>query len=85
MFEQTHHIFPIYDQSEKQNILPISEFLAKKIVSLKKSYSTSNDPDEKREIVATLIFHQSALLLLALSFFVESPELTDLAKEIFRN
>ncbi len=85
MFEQTHHIFPIYDQTEKQSIIPIAEFLAKKIVALKKSYSTSDDSEEKREIIATLTFHQSALLLLALSFLMDSPELTELAKEIFRN
>lgn len=85
MFESNQHIFPIYDQTEKQSIIPIAEFLAKKIVALKKSYSTSDDYEEKREIIATLIFHNSALLLLSLSFFVESPELAELAKETFRN
>lgn len=85
MFESNQHIFPIYDQTERQSIIPIAEFLAKKIVALKKSYSTSDDSEEKREIIATLIFHNSALLLLSLSFFAESPELAELAKEIFRN
>jgi hypothetical protein len=85
MFDKSVHVFPIYDQNENESNIPIAVFLAKKIVALKKSYSTSNDPDEKWEIIATLTFHQSALLLLALSFFVESPELTELAKETFRN
>ena len=84
MYEDTH-LFPTYDQSNNENIAPIAIFVAKKIVSLKKSLATSSDSDERNEIQTLLMFHQSVLLLLCLSFFTEAQELTDLAKEIFRN
>jgi hypothetical protein len=84
MYEDTH-LFPTYDQSSNENIAPIAIFVAKKIIALKKSFMTSCDKDEQDEIQTTLMFHQSALLLLCLSFFTEPQELTDLAKEIFRN
>ena len=84
MYEDTH-LFPTYDPSSNESITPIAIFVAKKIVSLKKSLITSCDSDERNEIQITLIFHQSVLLLLCLSFFTEAQVLTDLAKEIFRN
>jgi hypothetical protein len=84
MYSDTH-LFPTYDRQTSESIIPIATFVAKNIVALKKSFSTSGDADEKSEILATLIFHQSALLLLTMSFLAEENELTDLAKEIFRN
>ena len=84
MYADTH-LLPTYDQSSNENIAPIAIFVAKKIVSLKKSFMTSQDSDERNEIQTTLMFHQSVLLLLCLSFFTETQERTDLAKEIFRN
>jgi hypothetical protein len=45
---------------------------------------TSCDNDERNEIQTTLMFYQSALILLTLSFFTEETEITDLAKEIVR-
>ena len=83
-YDDTHFI-PTYDRQSNENIVPVSLFVAKKIATLKKSFATSTDADEKDEIVATILFHQSTLLILCLSFFTESPELTDIAKEIFRN
>lgn len=85
MYDADAHIFPIFERNETESIIPIAVFLARKIVALKKSFATSNDVDEKSEILATLIFYQSALLLLSLSYLTEATELTDLAKEIFRN
>ncbi len=79
------HFFPTYDRQSNESIVPIVMFVAKKIATLKKSFATSTDADEKNEIIATMLFHQSTLLILCLSFFTESPELTDIAKEIFRN
>ena len=79
------HLFPIYVSAADQSVVSIAAFVARKIVALKKSHATSNDADERNEIVATLMFHQSALLLLTLSCLTEETELTDLAKEIFRN
>jgi len=85
MFIEDQHLFPTYDHHSNESIIPIATFIAKKIVSLKKSFMTSCDNDERNEIQSTLMFHQSALILLTLSFFLEDAELTDLAKEIFRN
>jgi hypothetical protein len=84
MYKDTH-LFSTYDRRTSERIIPIATFDAKNIVALKKSFSTSNDADEKSEILATLIFHQSALLLLTMSFLTEETELIDLVKEIFRN
>ena len=84
MFIEDQHLFPTYDHNSSESIIPIATFIAKKIVSLKKSFITSCDSDERNEILSTLIFHQSALILLTLSFFTEETELTDLAKEILR-
>ena len=84
MYEDTH-LFPTYDYHSNESIIPAATFIAKKIVALKKSFMTSQDSDERNEILSTLMFHQSVLLLLCLSFFTEAQELTDLAKEIFRN
>ena len=82
-YEDTHFI-PTYDRQSSDGIIPVVAFVAKRIATLKKSFVTSTDADEKNEIIATLLFHQSTLLMLCLSFFTESPELTDIAKEIFR-
>ena len=79
------HFIPTYDRQNNESIVPIVSFIARKIASLKKSFVTSNDADEKNEIIATMLFYQSALLILCLSFFTESPELTNIAKDIFRN
>lgn len=84
MYDDTH-LFPIYDRCSNESIIPIAAFIAKKIVALKKSYVTSTDVDERNEIIASLMFHETTLMLLSLSFFTEASELTDLAKEIFRN
>ena len=84
MYSDTH-LFPIYDRATNESIAPIAAFVARKIIALKKTFVTSNDADERNEIIAMLMFHQSALLLLTLSFLTEETELTDLAKEIFRN
>ena len=84
MYDADAHLFPIFERSETESIIPIAAFIAKKIVALKKSFATSTDADEKSEILSTLSFHQSALLLLSLSFLTEEKELTDLAKEIVR-
>jgi hypothetical protein len=83
-YDDTHFI-PTYDRQSNESIVPIVVFVAKKIATLKKSFATSTDADEKNEIFATMLFHQSTLLILCLSFFTESPELTDIAKDIFRN
>jgi len=85
MFIEDQHLFPTYDHHINESIIPIATFIAKKIVSLKKSFVTSCDSDERNEIQSTLIFYQSALILLTLSFFTEETELTDLAKEICRS
>ena len=85
MFIEDQHLFPTYDHHSNECIIPIATFIAKKIVSLKKSFTTSCDSDERNEILSTLMFYQSALMLLTLSFFTEEKELTDLAKEIYRN
>lgn len=79
------HFFPTYDRQSTENIVPVAVFVARKIASLKKSFVTSTDADERNEIIATMIFHQSVLFLLCLSFFTEATELTDIAKEIFRH
>lgn len=84
MYNPDTHLFPIYDRCSNESIIPIAAFIAKKIVALKKSYATSTDADERNEIIGMLIFYQSALIILCLSFFTEASELTDLAKEIFR-
>ena len=84
MYEDTH-LFPTYDYNNNESIIPAATFIAKKIAALKKSFMTSQDSDERNEIQTMLMFHQSVLLLLCLSFFTEAQELTDLAKEIFRN
>ena len=85
MFSDDQHLFPTYDHNNSESIIPVAAFIAKKIVSLKKSFMTSCDRDEREEIQSTLTLYQSALILLTLSFFTEQKELTDLAKEIFRN
>ena len=84
MFIEDQHLFPTYDHHRNESIIPIATFIAKKIVSLKKSLMTSCDNDERNEIQSSLVFYQSALILLTLSFFTEETELTDLAKEIVR-
>ena len=84
MFIEDQHLFPTYDHHNNESIIPIATFIAKKIMSLKKSFMTSCDSDERNEILSTLMFHQSALILLTLSFFTEETELTDLAKEVYR-
>jgi hypothetical protein len=78
------HFISTYDRQSSDSIIPVAAFVAKRIATLKNSFVTSTDADEKNEIIATLLFHQSTLLILCLSFFTESPELTDIAKEIFR-
>ena len=85
MFTEDQYLFPTYDHHSKESIIPLATFIANKIVSLKKSFMTSCDRDERNEILSTLMFHQSALILLTLSFFTEETELTDLAKEICRS
>jgi hypothetical protein len=85
MFIDDSHLFPAYEINNNASIIPIAAFIAKKIIALKKSFATSNDADEKNEIKSMIMFHQSALLLLCLSFFTEEKELTDLAKEMIRN
>ena len=84
MYEDTH-LFPTYNYHNNESIIPAATFIAKKIIALKKSFMTSQDSDERDEVQTMLMFHQSVLLLLCLSFFTETQELTDLAKEIFRN
>ena len=85
MFVEDSHLFPTYEISKNESIIPAAAFIAKKIIALKKSFSTSSDTDEKNEIQIMLTFHQSALLLICLSFLTEENELTDLAKEIYRD
>lgn len=85
MYDDHTLLFPMIERRETENIIPIAVFLARKIAVLKRSFATSNDGDERNEILATLMFHQSALLLLSLSFLTEETDLTDLAKEIYRN
>ena len=82
MYSDTH-LFPIYDRTTNESIAPIAAFLARKIIALKKSFATSDDADERSEIITMLMFHQSALLLLTVSLLTEETELTDLAKEIY--
>lgn len=84
MYEDMH-LFPTYDYHNNESVVPAATFIARKIIALKKSFMTSQDSDERDDIQTTLMFHQSVLLLLCLSFFTETQELTDLAKEIFRN
>jgi hypothetical protein len=84
MYEDSHY-FPTFDRTTNESTIPMVAFIAKKIIALKRSFETSNDVKERCEIQATLIFYQSALLLLCLSYLTEEDELTDLAKEIFRN
>jgi hypothetical protein len=78
------YLFPTYDRQTSESVVPVAAFLGKRIIGLKKSFVTSDDADERDEIIAMLIFHQSALLLLTMSFLTEETELTDLAKENFR-
>ena len=84
MYADDQYLFPVYDRDTNESIIPIASFIAKKIVALKKSFMTSCDKDERDEIQTMLMFLQSALLLLTLSFFTEEQELIDLAKEIYR-
>ena len=79
------HFILTYDRQSNESIVPIVAFVAKRIATLKKSFVTSTDADEKNEIIATLLFQQSILLILRLSVFTESSELTGIAKDIFRN
>jgi hypothetical protein len=55
MYEDTH-LFPTYDQSSNESVIPIATFIAKKIIALKKSFMTSQDSDERNEIQSTLMF-----------------------------
>jgi hypothetical protein len=55
MYEDTH-LFPTYDQSNNESIIPKAIFIAKKIFALKKSFMTSQDNDERNEIQSTLMF-----------------------------
>jgi len=78
------HFFPTYDRQSNESIVPVVVFVARKIAGLKKSFATATDADERNEIIAAMVFHQSVLLLLCLSFFTEATELSNIAKEIFR-
>ena len=82
--ENNTYFIPIYDSQKNENIIPIITFVSKRIAALKKSFSTSTDSDEKNEIIAAILFHQSTLLILCIPFFTESPELNEIAKDIFR-
>jgi hypothetical protein len=84
LFDDSDNFIPTYDVSDRENIIPLVAFIAKKIITLKNSFAISTDSDERIEILTAISFHQSSLIMLCISFFTEDKDITDLAKEIYR-
>jgi hypothetical protein len=67
-----------------ENIIPIAEFISRRLRSLNKSFRTSVDPEEKQELMTQIVLCSSSLALLHLAYYAESQTLIDASKELFR-
>ena len=65
-------------------IEPVADFITKKIVALRSSMITSNDTDEKLDILAKIVMLQSSLCLLHTAYITENNIHIDQAKNIYR-
>jgi hypothetical protein len=75
---------PLPSHHTAEDIQPVAVFIARKIVSLKRSLATAQDAEERTELTAQLVMCSSALSLLQTAFLTEDAAFIDLAKEIFR-
>ncbi len=78
------HFFPSLPNEKTESVIPIAQFLAKKMRTLNTSFLTSTDSDERLEIVQAMTLCSGSLMLLSLAFFTESQELIEAAKQTYR-
>lgn len=84
MFDADTYLFPIFERTETESIVPIVEFISKKIRALNASFRSSTDSDERLEIIESMLLCSASLSLLSLASHHESQQLIDAAKETFR-
>ena len=65
-------------------IEPVADFITKKIVALRSSMLTSNDNDEKIDLLASIVMLQSSLCLLHTAYITENNIHIEQAKTIYR-
>ena len=67
-----------------QEIEPVADFIAKKIIALRSTMITSNDTNEMLETIASLVMLQSSLCLLHTAYITENNIHIEQAKNIYR-
>ncbi len=77
------HCFPSLPNEKTESVIPLAEFLAKKMRTLN-SFHTSTDSEERLEIIQATTLCAGSLMLLSLAFFTESQELIETAKQTYR-
>jgi hypothetical protein len=82
--EPSSHFFPSFPTEKTENVVPLAEFIFKKLKSLNTSFRTSDDIDERLKILEAMLTCSASLSLLTLASLTESQTLIDAAKETFR-
>lgn len=75
---------PLPPHHRTDEIQPIAAFIARKILTLKRSLSTAQDADEKVELAAQMTMCEISIALLVMAFLTEDSSLIETAKDIFR-
>ncbi len=78
------HFFPSFPNEKTESVIPVAEFLARKMRNLNTSFHTSTDSEERLEIIQATTLCSGSLMLLSLAFFTESQELIEAAKQTYR-
>lgn len=78
------HLFPAFTNEKVENVIPIADFIAKRLRSLNTSFRTSTDSDERLEIIQGMLVCTASLSLLTLATYHESQQLIDTAKDIYK-
>jgi hypothetical protein len=75
---------PLPSSVRLDEIGPTASFISKKMLSLRKTLSTSDDIDERIEVVANMGLCQSSINLLMLAYLSEDASFVDTAKHLYR-
>jgi hypothetical protein len=83
-FDTSSYMFPLYSDNKLDAILPLADFISKKVISTKYVLKTSSDVEEKIDTISNLLICETAISLLHLSYTTGDASLIDKAKDICR-
>lgn len=78
------HFVPSFPTERTESVVPLAEFISKKLRSLNTSFCTSDDTEERLDIIHEMLTYSASLSLLTLASLTESQTLLDAAKETCR-